>query len=191
MGTEPQPQDGETIEATPSADERRPLSDDLVAVQAPESTQDFDLDSWAVARGVTVELAGVDHCEAANLGPDPGATLWCTRRVEGNDGTVSVVRTLHAARGARLVKLFEIPVAAGVLQEGPPRLVVELRPVAGGTRVDFSESDGLTCDSALAALAEEAESAPGTTGPLVKLVKKVCAARGAYDFVGGTLVRRR
>lgn len=160
-----------------------------------DAASSFDLDVWARDHGVVVEL-NVDGCESAHLGDQPDRTLWCFRHEEQPGARVLYFRALYVLVGQRLVRVMELPTAAGPFategQASSPRTVELVAKVASdGQSVDLDEVSGRTCADARAAndkaLVDEPLGGPG----FVKLVDRVCAARGRYRWRSGTLNKER
>jgi hypothetical protein len=185
--------------ATPPAPEAAvdPVLPDAPPPSAPDGPAVFDLDYWASQHELTVDLH-VEHCEAADLGEHPGDVIWCDNHSESKKGIVTYTRTLYAARGKRVVKLLEIPVAAGRrdLEQGSHRdaerfhVRLLLRRV-DGKDVELSEAPGLDCARAEQENRDIATTAPDLHADFVAATKKVCAARGHYFWARGTLGKSR
>lgn len=163
---------------------------------APPATDvGWDFHAWAYARELKVELVS-DGCEAAKLGDEPDETVWCAHHAESKEGAVLYSRALYAARNKKLVKLVELPVAAGVVDNPEaPRdekdrqvIRVELVP-SDAKKLEARVAAGFDCDKALKDNDENRASAKDLTRALDERIRKVCATRGEWLWSAGTLRR--
>jgi hypothetical protein len=166
-----------------------------VPASATETAAAFDLDAWAREHGAVVELS-VDGCELARLGSKPDETLWCYRHEEQNGARVLYFRTLYALVGRRLLRVTELPTAAGPFASEGERVAprtVELTAKAGadGQSVTLEEVAGRTCDDARAANDKALVDEPLGGPEFLKLVDRVCGARGRYSWHPGALTKER
>ncbi|MCC6899879.1 MAG: hypothetical protein IT377_12940 [Polyangiaceae bacterium] len=160
----------------------------------PVTDPGWDFHAWAYARELRLELVS-DGCEAAQLGDKPDETVWCAHHVEGKEGSVLYSRALYVARNKKLVKLVEIPIAAGVVdnpekpRDEKDRQVIrfEITRAPDGKSVRLEPAKGLHCEDARKGNAE-----PPPLGPaLSKNIERVCSARGTWKWAAGTLRQDR
>lgn len=156
----------------------------------PVTDPGWDFHAWAYARELKIELVS-DGCEAAKLGDKPDETVWCAHHVEGKEGAVLYSRALYVARAKRLVKLVEIPIAAGMVddpakpKDEKDRQVIrfEIKRADDGKSVRVEPAKGFECELAMKGNAE-----PGALGAkLATYIPRVCAARGTWKWAAGTL----
>jgi len=202
-GAEPAPPAPDTHEgeAAPSsaAETTSPLPDDPAAADvpaAPPSTPEsgFDLDEWAYQHRIKVDIVA-DGCEAPGLGSSPKDYIWCGHHQEQSQ-TVLYTRALYTARGQKMVKLVEIPVAIALLDDdSAPRPEAERYRVkleltrTDASHVKLKEASGFDCDQAKRANQEDKSAAPVLFKELAAGIGKVCRSRGTWTFAGGTLRR--
>lgn len=188
----------------PGAPAEAPVKDDAasspVSAAAPElpgappaTDPGWDFHVWADAHQLKVDLVS-DGCEAAKLGEKPDDTVWCAHHVDSKEGAVLYTRALYVARAGRLVKLVEVPVAAGVVDDPSApkaekdRQVVRLELVPGDAKkLELRLTPGFDCEKALAANDENKAAARDLTRALDERIRKVCASRGSWAWTGGTL----
>jgi hypothetical protein len=162
----------------------------------PVTDVGWDFHAWAYSRELKVELTS-DGCEPAKLGEKPEETVWCGQHAESKEGAVLYSRTLYVARNKQLVKLVELTVAAGVVDnpEAPKderdRQVIRLDivPSGDGKKLEAREAPGFDCDKALKGNDENKASAKDLTRALDERIRKVCATRGEWVWTAGTLHR--
>lgn len=160
----------------------------------PVTDPGWDFHAWAYARELKVELVS-DGCEAAKLGDKPDETVWCAHHQESKEGAALYTRALYVARNKRLLKLVEIPIAVGVVdnpdapRDEQDRHVMRLRltPPKDGKSVSLEAASGFDCEKALKDNDTNKASARDLTRALDERIKKVCAARGEWIWAAGTL----
>lgn len=187
-GTDEHPASDDRGEDTSGEESPAPAS-------ATETAASFDLDAWAREHSVVVELS-VDGCELARLGSKPDQTLWCYRHEEQNGARVLYFRTLYALVGQRLVRVAELPTAAGPFasegQRAAPRTVeLTARAAGDGQSVTLEEVAGRTCADAHAANDKALVDEPLGGPEFLKLVDRVCSTRGRYTWHSGALTKER
>lgn len=183
-------------EAAPSAEKPAPAEAAPELPGAPPATDPgWDFHAWAYAREIKVELTS-DGCEAAKLGDKPDDTVWCAHHAESKEGAVLYTRALYVARNKQLVKLVELPVAAGVVDnpEAPKdereRQVIRLEIVpSDAKKLEARLAPGFDCEKALKDNDENKASAKDLTRALDERIRKVCATRGEWLWGAGTLRR--
>jgi hypothetical protein len=186
-----------TADSKPAPD---PGASDVAAPELPGAPPPtdvgWDFHAWSYARELTVTLTS-DGCEPAKLGDKPDDTVWCAHHAESKEGAVLFSRALYVARNKRLVKLAELPIAAGVVdnseqpKDEKDRQVVRLDLVArsDGKQVEAREAPGFDCTKALKENADNRDVARELTGALDERIRKVCATRGDWRWTAGTLRR--
>lgn len=157
---------------------------------------EIDLDDWASQHEIKVELVS-DGCESADLGDHPADVIWCKHHTESKKGVVTYTRALYVARAKRFQKLVELPLAAGPLELKDAHSDAERYHVRLALeRVDdkhvvLKEAPGLDCARAEKENHDLATTSPDVVADYVAATKKVCAARGNYEWAGGTLRKTR
>jgi hypothetical protein len=156
----------------------------------------WDFHAWAYAKQLKIELVS-DGCEAARVGDKPDDTIWCAHHSETKEGAVLYTRALYVARGRQLVKLTELPVAAGLVDdpaapkdEKDRQLVrLELATASDGKSVEARLAQGHDCERALRDNEAEKTVARDQSRALGERIRKVCAAQGRWVWAAGTLRR--
>ncbi|MFO0564157.1 MAG: hypothetical protein U0263_00770 [Polyangiaceae bacterium] len=160
----------------------------------PPTDPGWDFHTWAYSRELEADLTS-DGCEPARLGDKPDDTIWCRHHVDSKEGATLLSRALYVARNKRLVKLVELPVAAGIVEnpdqpkDEKDRLLVnlELSTSSDGKKVSARLAAGFDCEKALQENDENRAVAKDLTRALDDRIKKVCASRGEWSWTGGTL----
>ena len=116
--------------------------------------------------------------------------MWCSRHEELDDNRVIYYVGLYRAQARRLVKVVELPYAAGPkpLEEHPDDVTyyVKLFPDVSADAKSFEmrEEPGFGCEDTVKRLRDEFSMNPDLQNSLEQLVAKVCAARGKYNSGG-------
>lgn len=185
----PDPARAEAPAVTPASE---PPSEAPVEIdQAPppaSKTTAFDLDDWATEHQIEVDLKA-DGCELAELGEQPKDVIWCNHHVDSTHVSLAT-RALYAIRGKKLVKLIELAVSSTPLGTGKPSVKLELART-DEKHVELREVEGADCDHAKKENDDAAITKPEETKERQAATKKVCAARGRYEWLGGTLRKSR
>lgn len=149
----------------------------------------FELDYWASEREIEIDLKA-DGCEAAELGDKPDDVIWCGHHAQSTHVT-TFTRALYVARGKRVVKLLEIAIASAPLAESV-KYNVKLDIVRqDATHVEVKEAPDLDCERVKKENEDICITKPDECKERVAAAKKVCASRGRYEWVGGTLRKAR
>jgi hypothetical protein len=148
----------------------------------------FDLDDWATEHQIEVDLKA-DSCELAELGEQPKDVIWCNHHVDSTHVSLAT-RALYAIRGKKLVKLIELAVTSTPLATGKPSVKLELSRT-DEKHVELRELEGMDCEAAKKENDDAAITKPEETKERLAATKKVCAARGRYEWAGGTLRKAR
>jgi hypothetical protein len=155
-----------------------------------ESSAPFDLGVWCADREVEASL-DVERCQPALLGERPEDTLFCFRREELGELRVLYLVSLYVARGNKLVRLVELPYAAGPLaQEGAEleqTYYVRLSTVVADDARTFELREDPRQGCAQALKESHHQVGDDSAAAVVELVEKVCAARGNYSATGRRL----
>ncbi len=149
---------------------------------------------WASEHEIEVDLES-DGCEPAELGDAPQDVIWCFHHVDSKEGVVIHTRALYVARGKRLVKLVQIPVATGLselVSEGRTqgeqfRVKLELRRAADGKSIELREVEGADCERGKKENEETQATTPAVYKVQAQTIGKVCNSRGSWKWSGGTL----
>jgi hypothetical protein len=197
-GATPSPETGppaSSAEASPRAveppTEAKPVEAPVEIDQAPpppSATSVFDLDDWATEHQLEVDLKA-DGCELAELGEQPKDVIWCNHHVDSAHVSLAT-RALYAIRGKKLVKLIELAVSSTPLVTGKPSVKLELSRT-DEKHVELREVEGMDCDHAKKENDDAAITKPEEAKERLAATKKVCAARGRYEWAGGTLRKAR
>jgi len=159
-----------------------------------EPARTLDIEVWAADHGVQANL-NVERCELARVGDKPDDAIWCFRREELKSSHVLIFQSLHVARAQKLIKLIELPVTAALLasedSSAPERRLIELEALVGeaGKLVTLSETAAASCSQALERAKADHPDEPKAEKEQRDVISKVCAARGTYRWVGGSLRR--
>jgi len=175
-----------------------PLPDDPAAAEATaapsEPASGYDLDEWAYQHRIQVDIVA-NGCEAPELGSSPKDYIWCFHHSEKAQ-TVVYTRARYTARGKKMVKLVEIPVAVALLEntEAPrpesERYSVKLQLTRSDkTHVRLEEVSGFDCAKAKKENLEDKAAAPALYKELAGGIEQVCRQRVTWTFAGGTLRR--
>jgi hypothetical protein len=160
-------------------------------LEAPAASNEkprFDLDYWASEHQIQIDLKA-DGCELAELGDKPDDVIWCNHHTESAHVT-SHTRALYAVRGKQLVKLIEIAIGSAPLIDGG-KYNVKLEIVRqDATHVEVKEASDLDCERVKKENEDICVTKPEECKERVAAAKKVCAARGRYEWVAGTLRKR-
>lgn len=186
---EPAPRE-EPAPVTPPAAEP-PAETPVEIDQAPPpatSASVFDLDDWASEHQIEIDLKA-DGCELAELGEQPKDVIWCNHHVDTTHVSLAT-RALYAIRGKKLVKLIELAVSSTPLATGKPSVKLEVVRT-DDKHVEVREVDGMDCDHAKKENDDAAITKPEETKERQAATKKVCAARGRYEWAAGALRKSR
>lgn len=197
-GATPSPQSEPEAPATATASEAvepppevKPAEAPVEIDQAPPPASTatvFDLDDWATEHQLVVDLKA-DGCELAELGEQPKDVIWCNHHIDSAHVSVAT-RALYAIRGKKLVKLIELAVSSTPLVTGKPSVKLELSR-RDEKHVELREAEGADCEHAKKENDDAAITKPEETKERQAATKKVCAARGRYEWAGGTLRKAR
>jgi hypothetical protein len=155
-----------------------------------ESSASFDLGVWCADRQVQASL-DVERCQPALLGERPEDTLFCFRREELGELRVLYLVSLYVARAKRLVRLVELPYAAGPLaQEGAQpgqAYYVRLSAVVADDACTFELREDPRQGCAQAMNQSHDQAGDDSAAAVAQLIETVCAARGKYSATGRRL----
>jgi hypothetical protein len=186
-----------TAEPTPTSSEATtPASGDELPSAPAATNVGFDFHGWCYDHGVEANLP-VDECEPSGFGKAPADAIWCARHEDAADGVASYFTALYVVRAKKLVRVIEIPTAAGTIEEvghkrgDSDRIKVKLsRENSGdGKTVTFNEDPKLDCAHAAEEIKDVAIADPKLGAKLGLAVQKVCATRGRYAWNGAALTK--
>jgi len=138
----------------------------------------------------------VDGCEPARLGDKPDDTLWCWRHDDASDLVVVYLRTLYVVRAKKLVKLIEVPFAAGPFnlpraarsEDDAYSVKLNVRRADDGKSMTLIDNDGpRDCNHALDYFSGREDMTADSAAKFRAAIQKVCAVRSRYTWDAGTL----
>jgi hypothetical protein len=156
----------------------------------PDAIRTFDLDAWANEREVTANVDAL-HCAPANIAGAP-PSIWCFRMEAQPAGRALYLQSLLVVERRKLVKVFEIPYAAGIDaldSDQKPMLAVKLVTSYADKNVLLADDERYSCDKALEENGDADDSDVYGGRVFRSLIDKVCASRGTYRWQNRTLRR--